>query len=315
VKFSNEQDIFRSVYHAVNNALLSHSQIRLAQPDSSLKNPYKIEDTKSIKVDYLQQSFNYGKITEHFNKPMVMEAQAKDIECIKSEYESHREEIIAVQESVKPAVPFISEAPADINTAGLRSKPLLEARIIGQVFSTYILLQQDNDLLLLDQHAAHERIMYEELKKMYDGSILLSQMLLAAVVVQLTHQEIKFLEEEVELFNKLGFIYENFGNNSIILRSVPYNEQGGNVREIFLEILDFVINKARIDRTLIADEALYKIACKAAIKANMKMDILEIVKLIERLSEVENPFTCPHGRPSIIKLTKHELEKMFKRIV
>jgi len=191
----------------------------------------------------------------------------------------------------------------------------LDARIIGQVFSTYILLQNEDDLIIIDQHAAHERIRFEELKEKYARNESLAQYLLTPVVIELTNQEIVFLEEEKELFNKLGFIFESFGNNSIILRSVPIPDEGVGVKEAFLEVVDFLMSKGRKYDKIIEEDALYQIACKSAVKANKKLDEIEIKAILDKLNMLQNPYTCPHGRPTVVKITKYEFEKMFKRIV
>lgn len=188
-------------------------------------------------------------------------------------------------------------------------------KIIGQAFSTYIFVEQGDEIYLIDQHAAHERIRYEELKKAYEKNESFSQTLMAVIPVELTGGEYQFAINEMPFFEKLGFTYDSFGTNSILLRSVPFKDNSGGVREMFQEILDFIINGYNDQRSLITDEALYRIACRSAVKANKKLDALEIKALLEKLSELDNPYTCPHGRPTILKLSKYELEKLFKRIV
>jgi len=188
-------------------------------------------------------------------------------------------------------------------------------RIIGQAFSTYVLLEHSDEIIMIDQHAAHERIIYEKLKSKYRANEALAQMLLVPVVVELTNQEVNFLEEEKEFFSKLGFIYEDFGNNSVILRSVPGLKEKQSAKEAFLQIIDSMMDTKETDYEKAADDILYTIACKAAIKANLKLENMEIESLLNELKNMENPFTCPHGRPVMVRITKHEVEKMFKRIV
>jgi DNA mismatch repair protein MutL len=191
----------------------------------------------------------------------------------------------------------------------------INSKIIGQIFSTYIILQSGENLVLIDQHAAHERIVFESLKKKYHKEENLAQYLLEPVVIELTGQEIGFINDKNEMLNKLGFIIENFGDNSIILRSVPANSESGKVKEAFLDVLDFLMSENKKDNVYIAEEILYKMACKGAVKANEKLESIEIKNILKKLSQIKNPYTCPHGRPTIIKITKYELEKMFKRIV
>ena len=111
----------------------------------------------------------------------------------------------------------------------------------------------------------------------------------------------------------MGFIYEEFGNNSIIVRAVPYGEVSEDEREIFLQLLDIATTYVKEDYNVITDRALYKIACKAAVKANMSLENEETMEMLKKLSMLENPYTCPHGRPTIIRISKAELEKIFKR--
>ena len=188
-------------------------------------------------------------------------------------------------------------------------------RVIGQIFSTYIMLEGTDELFLLDQHAAHERIRYEELKKAWSKNEQFSQMLLSVINIELSAAEYQFALSETPFFTRLGFTYESFGSNSIILRSVPFMDQSIDVGGLFMEILDFVINGNGQDKSIIADEALYRMACRSAVKANKKLDAREIDALLSDLASLENPFTCPHGRPAILRLRRYELEKLFKRIV
>jgi len=190
---------------------------------------------------------------------------------------------------------------------------LKNSKILGQLFETYILLESDDSLLLIDQHAAHERIMYEQLREKYHKRESVSQMLLDSEVIELTHQEIKFLETEKKTFADIGFTYENFGNNSIILRSVPFIMGNGQIRKIFVEVLDYLINSKETGSNVISDSSLFAIACKLAVKANKKLEEPEIKSMLLELSTMDNPFNCPHGRPTVIKISRNEIEKMFKR--
>ncbi len=189
------------------------------------------------------------------------------------------------------------------------------ARIVGQAFSTYILLEREDELFLLDQHAAHERIRYEELKKAFEKSEPISQMLMEVLPVELTGSEYQFALSEKSFFERLGYTYESFGTNSIILRTVPFEEKGLDIKEMFVEILDCVMNDSTGQISLVADETLYAMACKSAVKAHKKLDDREIEALLDKLASLDNPYTCPHGRPAILRLRRYELEKLFKRIV
>ncbi len=185
---------------------------------------------------------------------------------------------------------------------------------IGQAFSTFLVLQDSESLILVDQHAAHERILYEKIKNDHLLHTIPSQMLLSGISIELAPQEMLLLDAEKSFFVELGFEYEVFGNNSVLLRSVPSDTQD-NAKVLFREILDLLISGSRRDKAQTTDEVLFRIACKAAVKANKKLTEQEVRQLLLDLMKMENPFTCPHGRPSMFKVTRHELEKIFKRIV
>ena len=353
VRFTNEQDVFRAVYYAINNALLSESLVKNIEVENK-NNIFKYE-TDSKKDEYVQQG-----IRDIKNKPIeyieTKKAQINE-KSKKKESDIHYADNLNTAESNTAELNTaelntIESNTAESNTVELNTVELntiesntvelntlnsitgdkkeesktekkeviaddifINSKIIGQIFSTYIILQSGENLVLIDQHAAHERIVFESLKKKYHKEENLAQYLLEPVVIELTSQEIGFINDKNEMLNKLGFIIENFGDNSIILRSVPANSESGKVKEAFLDVLDFLMSENKKDNVYIAEEILYKMACKGAVKANEKLESIEIKNILKKLSQIKNPYTCPHGRPTIIKITKYELEKMFKRIV
>jgi len=185
--------------------------------------------------------------------------------------------------------------------------------IIGQVFSTYIILEANNELYIIDQHAAHERILYERLKKKHKNKELTGQLLLSPVLIELTYQEQKLVMENIDFMKSLGFDFEPFGNNTVLLRSIPFSGETGNIKKVFLETVDMLDGLLKQGNTGMEDEILYSIACKSAVKANKKLDELEIKNLLKEIDLMGNIFTCPHGRPIVIKMAKNDIEKMFKR--
>ena len=306
VKFSNEQDVFKAVYNALSNSLQQQSGIRTVQTEPRDRSLFKIDPEKSaIKTDYTQVKWDKEPVPLPHTQVIIDAVEKKS-----ADYEPGVSEPKAGESRVSEPPPGEYFSPSQQD-----KKLLREARIIGQVFLTYILLQQDDDLVLVDQHAAHERIMYEELKARYEKNEPMSQFLLSPVSVELTYQELEYLQEHSSFFGSLGFQYEGFGTNSVILRAVPTGRETDNVRELFMEVLDFLMKNGRNKNNMPSDETLYMMACKAAVKANSALEESEVRTLLERLSIVENPYTCPHGRPSVIKLRKYDLEKMFKRIV
>ncbi|EMS73136.1 DNA mismatch repair endonuclease MutL [Ruminiclostridium cellobioparum] len=192
---------------------------------------------------------------------------------------------------------------------------LTAMKYIGQAFSTYIILQNGEELVLVDQHAAHERIIYEKLKIKYEEQVNTTQLLLEPAVIQFQPLELNEIRGRQEMLNKIGFVFEDFGNNSIIIRGIPYLLEGCSPKDVFLELADKIFSSLKPVATPLADEIIHTIACKAAIKANRKLNDSEVTRLLEELASAGSRYTCPHGRPTVIRLTKYEIEKMFKRIV
>ncbi len=187
--------------------------------------------------------------------------------------------------------------------------------ILGQLFDTYWLISYQDKLLILDQHAAHEKIKYEALiQKMKDNNVQ-KQYVNPPIVISLSGQEESILERYQETFEKMGFEIEEFGGNEIALRSVPVDLYGKNEKEMFVSVLDELLNDNLKGTPEYIYEKIASMACKAAVKGNHSMTIREAESLIKQLFSLENPYNCPHGRPTIISMSKYEIEKKFKRIL
>lgn len=188
-------------------------------------------------------------------------------------------------------------------------------KIVGQVFSTYIIAEKGDKMLLIDQHAAHERLKYEELKKGLANKQIMSQILIEPVIVKMTPSEFSaFFEVQNELQN-MGVECDEFGDNEVIVRSAPGDLDPGEVEELLLEL---VTNASVLKHELITEKherMLYTIACKSAIKANHHLSTQEMETLVRNVLRLKNINTCPHGRPIIITMSQKEIEKEFKRIV
>lgn len=188
-------------------------------------------------------------------------------------------------------------------------------RLIGQLFKTYWLIEYDGKFFIMDQHAAHERVKYEELMENYKNKKIYSQYLMPPAVVTLSAAEIEFLHENMEMFEALGYQIENFGGREFKLNAVPDNLFGLDGRELFI---DFIADASSSAKKVTIDTFIHKLstmACKAAIKGNTEISFKEADALIDQLLKLENPYTCPHGRPTVISMTEAEIEKKFKRIV
>lgn len=186
--------------------------------------------------------------------------------------------------------------------------------IIGQVFDTYWLVQFEDKLFIIDQHAAHEKVMYERLMKQYHEKQVVSQNLMPPVIVSLSGQEEAVLKEHENIFAELGFEIESFGGTEYALRSVPVDLYGCGEKEMFLEVLDELCEGGK-SSIRVVEEKIASMSCKAAVKGNNRLSVQEAERLIDELLTLENPYNCPHGRPTIISMTKTEMEKKFKRIV
>ncbi len=191
---------------------------------------------------------------------------------------------------------------------------LPQYRFIGIAFKTYIILEMDKELYILDQHAAHERIMYEKVKaNYYSETEKDSQILLLPDVITLTHKEMDILKENMGMFRKAGFELEEFGENTIKLTGCPTVCLDINTKELFLETLDEINTVARTARQEKEEKFIATVACKAAVKAHMALDEKEVEALMDKLLRLPNPFTCPHGRPTAIKMTQYDIERKFAR--
>lgn len=190
-----------------------------------------------------------------------------------------------------------------------------EIKIIGQVFDTYWILEYEDKMYMIDQHAAHEKVLYERMIKLLKNKEFTSQMLNPPLIITVSANEAQVLEEYRSQFEQVGFEIEPFGGKEYAIRAIPGNLYGLNEKSIFLEMLDDISNES-MKKT--PDTILDKIAtmsCKAAVKGNMKLSYSEAAELMKELMELENPYHCPHGRPVIVSISKKEMEKKFKRIV
>ena len=188
-------------------------------------------------------------------------------------------------------------------------------RIIGQVFETYWLIEFEDKLMMIDQHAAHEKVNFERLMKRYREKNVLSQGLMPPVIVSLSGQEEAVLRQHLDTFAALGFEVEAFGGSEYALRSVPVDLYGCDERGMFLEVLDSLLDGTGFGSIRVIEEKIASMSCKAAVKGNNKLSVPEAEALIDELLTLDNPYNCPHGRPTIVTMTKTEMERKFKRIV
>ena len=198
----------------------------------------------------------------------------------------------------------------------ISKKAMKEYKIIGQAFDTYWLVEFKDNLYIIDQHAAHERVLYERTLKSMKTREYTSQMISPPIILNLSMQEAELLKTYMDQFTKIGFEFEEFGEDSYAVRAVPDNLFSIAKKDLLMQMLDNLsLDVARNTTPDLIDEKIASMSCKAAVKGNMRLSIEEIDTLIGELLELDNPYHCPHGRPTIIAMSKRELEKKFKRIV
>lgn len=246
-------------------------------------------------TDVESENNSLSKVLETVQEPELGEVPVIEVQTqVLPEIES---EVVTVKESDEIVNPFY-----------------INAKVVGQVLNTYIVLEYGDSVFLLDQHAAHERLMYEQLKKSYaEGNRLTVQSLLIPLTINMSPGEMQAYMNRAAALEKLGFEIEFFGKDSIIIRSVPSILEGQDVAGAIGVLLEKG-DRASV-KDLIEDEKLYTMACKAAVKGNNALSDMEIDKLLHDLSVTDRPGTCPHGRPIIAEISKREIEKKFKRIL
>lgn len=230
-------------------------------------------DIEKDKKEYVEKEFNF--VTKHFNQ----EQEVKITEDVREREEKRK----------------------------------INYKFIGILFKTYIIVEIDDELYFIDQHAAHERLLYEEIRENYKNHLQNNtQMMLIPEMLTLTHKEMDFIIHNLRLIKDYGFDIELFGENSVKINGMPELDYKTNRKNIFLEILDEMITNERTNNKSVEERFIATVACKAAVKAGMDLTALEVDNLIQKLLNLKDPYTCPHGRPTTVKFTKKELEKMKK---
>ena len=243
-------------------------------------------------------------------QPKISGAGAAEKEKFPEPFEKKR------LEAMRASVVEVKPQQYELFETGLLTKEArIQHKLIGQVFETYWIVEYDGKLFIIDQHAAHEKVLYEKLMKRFKESKPMIQLLEPPVILTLSMGEADLLNRYMDDFKRMGFEFESFGGKEYALRGVPSDLYGFTEKEMVTELLDELSGEAPRMRTDMIGDRIATMACKAAVKGNMRISFKEADALIEELLQAENPYTCPHGRPTIISMTKTELEKKFKRIV
>lgn len=360
VKFSDEKQVFDTVYWAVKNALYEKPIVESVENNSpKKKNAFAFEMPKE-KVQYVNEKIDFEEKNnhEHISKVehekneqknrLYVENVLKPIAQIRAETQEKQQNVnvtfsqdMLCQSEMKPYVPDKSavlcedisesekekidktaednvDAEENVNSKKAESAEAVnydEYKVCGIIFDTYIIATREDEMFLIDQHAAHERLKYEQIKKELETNGVVSQSLICAFPVSLSATEYEYALENAERLKKIGFEYEDMGFRKVVLNAVPSELCEADYAEAFVEILgEAMDNKIKLI-TKNYERALYTVACKAAIKANNVLDISEAKNLLKQVLEMKNINTCPHGRPIMISVGKKEIEKQFKRIV
>ena len=296
--YSNRHLDFEPVKTIDNKTVASHSyeeEIKTDIPISVLREQAGDFKTDTIVLDEEKEDFN-----KMYNETFGVQIQNKKEDALVVENYSFAD---SKNFANRPNISMFEE-----------EEKIPNYKYCGAVFSTYIIIEMKNEMYIIDQHAAHERIMYENIKKnFYSDLEKESQIMLLPDIITLSHKEKQIVKENKDLFKKAGFIIEEFGENTIRLIGVPAICMQLDTKELFLEILDTIDTVAITAKQEKEDKFIATIACKAAVKANMNLTKEEVDSLMKKLLVLPNPFTCPHGRPTAIKMDKMDLERKFSR--
>lgn len=264
--------------------------------DSEIKETVKEKIVKEPKEEE-KQSF----------EEMYKKLFGRDIETAKKEYQDELER----KEEQYPVSPISNNEVSLFEIEGEQNIPY---QFVGIAFRTYIILTMNDELYIMDQHAAHERIMYEKVKaNYYSQGEKDSQLMLLPDIINLNNKEMGIFRDNKEMFERAGFMVEEFGDNTVKLTGVPEFCLDFDNKEIFLETLDEIDTVARTAKQELENKFLATVACKAAVKAHMALSKEEVDSLMKQLLKLPNPFSCPHGRPTVIKMSKTDIEKKFSR--
>lgn len=338
LRFSNQQELYREVQNILSAALVHRDIIPEVPVDTPKKNEMeapKIEKVmpepfeqkrleeirKAVRKDSpyevkyparqpeRRETWHAQSQPEH--KPPVKE-QLHASGVTGTEKELAKEAYVLREEETYGAKPEGSYEQGSF----LKEEEMAKQKIIGQLFDTYWLVEYNDRLFIVDQHAAHEKVMYEKLKKQFEKKEFTSQAISPPIVITLSMREAEVLERFKEQFTKLGFEIEHFGGAEYSICGVPGNLYRLNTRDVLIDMLDELTDG--ISERATADVILDKIAsmsCKAAVKGSQRLSLPEMEQLMKDLMKLDNPYNCPHGRPTIIAMSKYEIEKKFKRIV
>ena len=338
VKFSDEAKVFDVIYHAVRSALEKNN--KETSPFSIVKKEQKIEQISKDLVNNgviqrEEKKFDFESATKKlYNKPSVqvntnslieslngkigdintevLEEKVVDNNVVESVENNHK--ILNKNEQVEQieTPQFNVESYEESSMLQNEKEPILY-KYIGNVFDTYIIIQIEDKMYIIDQHAAHERLLYEQIKEAYYSKDRQSQLLLIPILVKLSEKEMDTVLNNKEMFEKSGFMLEEFGDDTIKISGVPNIGYDIDYKSMFIDTIEELLGANKTEKSEKEFRFLATLACKAAVKGKMKLDTKEQISLIDQMVKLDNPFTCPHGRPTAYPISKYEIERKFLR--
>lgn len=312
LRFENPMDVYNFFFQAVRNAIAGRELIpEVTDSDISAENKEKVT-TKSTEKTAVKppEPFEVKRIEEE-KKEITESRDVSEAPVIR--------ETSVYGDTGKSPEPVIKVEDTEqmnlFNNRFLSEKERVKHKMIGQLFDTYWLIEYDNNLYIIDQHAAHEKVLYEKTMKQFRNKEFTSQQLNPPIILTLTMAEAELLERFMDNFTELGYEIESFGGKEYAVRAVPDNLYAIGSEKLLRSLIDNLSeNSANIKSDLIT-EKIASMSCKAAVKGNNRLSFDEADALIEQLLSLDNPYNCPHGRPTIISMSKYEIEKKFKRIL
>lgn len=316
IRFSNKEALKKILSNAIKSTFFNNTLI----PTVTLPTKNKTEDNLQEKQESFLDSVNVEKTQiyqqEQYLHDIERKPSCKHNKSISENVDVDASSIIRILDlSVNETEESLYYENSDRDEAVENNTSIPELRIIGTLFDTYILAEDkiNKNLYMIDQHAAHERIMYEKIKHRLELDKVYMQQLITPQIINMSHGEMQLFKENINIFMKLGFDIEEFGFNSVAIRSVPLVFGVPDAKNLFLDILDNLMDEIKTSYDIRLDKIM-KMACSSAIKAGYNMKEVEIDILLNDLRNADQPYTCPHGRPVIIKISKYEIEKRFKRV-
>lgn len=316
IKFQDERSIYKLVFEGVHKALKNYLKNSFKEnvSDNAISND-EITQTIQLPIDLKQDNFYNRESLENtffYLKEKEIVPNAKNIYS-NNEDKHQSYDSVAEDKSTFSSNDAKDNSHYNVNNE-LNESKFPKINIIGQFNNTYILGEACDNFYMIDQHAAHEKILFEKFKKQLEEKQVVSQILMTPEVVELNNDDYLCYKENTQIFKDSGFLIETFGDNTINIREAPMLLGNVKVKEFFLEILDNLKNMGSGKIVDVKYNMIASLACKAAIKANHPLTYAEMDALVNDLRYINEPFNCPHGRPTIIKLSLNEIEKKFKRI-